>query len=613
MHPPAHLTFDPLERAPEAAGTDVRPSEYGRPTEPDFSLNRLFYSSEAAHPRLRIGVMINRGNAAQLFMRKILEDVRNCDFARLECVIENCEPPAAPRPARPRSLASRVAKHLVDRASRQRMFYLGYVRLLDARRRVLPDPYSVADCSDLFEGVPRVEVMPLRSRFVHRFPPEAIERIRSFELDVILRFGFNIIRGDILTAARHGVWSYHHGDSECYRGGPSQLWEIMESNPLTGAVLQRLDETLDAGPVLRRTILSTCPRPWVSMNRYNVYWSTQHFVIQKLYELHRYGPEHIEQRMQKCGVYRGKREIYRKPSNLDMARWVGPLAVRAVRRKFAHRSEISHWRIGLRQASRALYEDPASARASQFTWLDSPRGRFWADPFLIEVGGDTWTFFEDFNRAEMRGVIGCGKIVKGQLSEVRTALQRPHHLSYPYVFKHAGAVWMVPESEQAGKVQLYRAARFPDDWVLERTLLDLRAVDSSLFQFDGKWWLLTSPLVVVGHAPSTFLFAAPEPWGPWKLHPAGCVCSDVRWARGAGSIIVQGDRLIRPSQDCSKGYGYSISFNEMRVDDTHYEEEHRSQLLPDMIGRIAGVHTYNRAGDWEVIDARAPTPRRAVL
>jgi hypothetical protein len=612
MHPPAHLTFDALGGAPAGAGAHVQPAESGSPADPDFSLNRLFYSSDAAQPRLRIGVMINRGDAAQLFMRKVLEDIRNSDFAGIECVIVNCEPPARPPPAQRRSLPRRLAQHLVDPAMRRRVLYFGYARLLDARRRLAPDPYSVADCSDLFEGVPRVEVTPVRKRFVHRFPPDAVERIRSFDLDVILRFGFNIIRGDILTAARHGVWSYHHGDSERYRGGPSQLWEIMEGNPLSGAVLQRLDDTLDAGPVLRRAILSTCPRPWVSVNRYNVYWSTQHFVIQKLYELHRYGAEHIRQRIQECGAYQGKREIYRAPDNLEMTRWAAPLALRSVRRKLTRRSEISHWRIALRQASRPLYEQPESARAAEFVWLDSSRGSFWADPFLIEEGGETWLFFENFSRAEKRGVISCGKVVDGQLRDVRTALQRPHHLSYPYVFRHAGAVWMVPESEQAGKVQLYRAARFPDEWVLERTLLDLRAVDSSLFHFQGRWWLLTTPLVVAGHAASTFLFTAPEPWGPWKLHPAGCVCSDVRWARGAGSIIVAGDRLIRPSQDCSKGYGYSIAFNEVKLDETHYEEEPRAQLLPGMVGPIAGVHTYNRVGNWEVVDGRAPTSRAAL-
>ncbi len=56
--------------------------------------------------------------------------------------------------------------------------------------------------------------------YEHRFPPEAVERIRAADLDVLLRFGFNIIRAQILETARYGVWSYHHGDNREYRGQP---------------------------------------------------------------------------------------------------------------------------------------------------------------------------------------------------------------------------------------------------------------------------------------------------------------------------------------------------------------------------------------------------------
>jgi hypothetical protein len=88
----------------------------------------------------------------------------------------------------------------------------------------------------------------------------------------------------------------------------------------------------------------------------------------------------------------------------------------------------------------------------------------------------------------------------------------------------------------------------------------------------------------------------------------------VRWARGAGSIIVEGDRLIRPSQDCSAGYGHSIVFNEIKLSDTTYEEEQVSQLLPDALGNpITGVHTFNRVGDWEVIDGRRPRKQRSLF
>lgn len=238
---------------------------------PDFSLNRLYYISDAASPKLRVGVMIDHVRPLPRFMRKVLEDVLSCNFATIECVIENCEPPA--RQQKRSALPIRAARMLLDPERRRRLLHDAYLQRLNKTTRGTLDPTTPVDCSDLFENVHRIQVVPLRKRFVHRFPAEAVDAIRALNLDVILRFGFNIIRGDILGTARHGVWSFHHGDSERYRGGPPLLWELIEGNPLSGAVLQRLDESLDAGTVLSRGLLATCAKPDVKRNRYNVCWS----------------------------------------------------------------------------------------------------------------------------------------------------------------------------------------------------------------------------------------------------------------------------------------------------------------------------------------------------
>src|SRR6185312_10383200 len=86
-----------------------------------------------------------------------------------------------------------------------------------------------------------------------------VDAIRAYDLDVILRFGFGILRGEILTTPRYGVWSFHHGDELRYRGGPPCFWEIYRGDPVTGAILQRLTEKLDAGIVLRKGYLRTIP------------------------------------------------------------------------------------------------------------------------------------------------------------------------------------------------------------------------------------------------------------------------------------------------------------------------------------------------------------------
>ncbi len=81
--------------------------------------------------------------------------------------------------------------------------------------------------------------------------------IRNFNLDFILRFAPGILRGEILSAARYGIWSYHHDDEEKYRGGPPCFWEIYNGDPQTGAILQRLTDRLDAGIILRKGFVPT--------------------------------------------------------------------------------------------------------------------------------------------------------------------------------------------------------------------------------------------------------------------------------------------------------------------------------------------------------------------
>jgi hypothetical protein len=76
-------------------------------------------------------------------------------------------------------------------------------------------------------------------------------QIRSYNLDFIVRFAFNILRGEILTTARRGVWSYHHSDPGVFRGGPAGFWEIYQGKHATGVVLQQLTHEIDNGAILR--------------------------------------------------------------------------------------------------------------------------------------------------------------------------------------------------------------------------------------------------------------------------------------------------------------------------------------------------------------------------
>lgn len=90
---------------------------------------------------------------------------------------------------------------------------------------------------------------------------------------LIIRFGFRIIRGEVLHTARHGVWSFHHGDNREYRGAPPYFWELYERNPVAGSILQKLTEKLDGGKVLSRSWSSTDLHS-LYLTRNAVYWKT---------------------------------------------------------------------------------------------------------------------------------------------------------------------------------------------------------------------------------------------------------------------------------------------------------------------------------------------------
>ncbi|MCZ6815558.1 MAG: hypothetical protein O7F76_02535, partial [Planctomycetota bacterium] len=179
------------------------------------------------------------------WINRIIEDIRDSDFLHLSLYIINAE--RKPR----RSLFTRIRRRLPT------ILYVLYSRL---DRYLFKQPRDAFEQVEVFvppHTIDTIRVVPVRRAFEHRFEQCDVEAVRSRNLDVILRFGFNIIRGEILDAAKYGIWSYHHGDNAEYRGVPAFFWEMQENNPVSGTLLQQLTEELDGGNVIYRSYAST--------------------------------------------------------------------------------------------------------------------------------------------------------------------------------------------------------------------------------------------------------------------------------------------------------------------------------------------------------------------
>lgn len=217
-----------------------------------------------------------------------------------------------------------------------------------------------------------------------------------------------------------------------------------------------------------------------------------------------------------------------------------------------------------------------------------------ADPFLIRHQGRWLLFFEIENADTGRGEIALARstdLIQWDFGGV--VLREPFHLSYPHVFEHEGAWYMVPESVAAQSVHLYRADSFPTGWRLHAQLLQGDLADATPFQHERRWWIMavrgygTTDELVLFHAESLA-----GPWHPHALNPV--LAGDRRKSRPAGRVVRDGAQLIRFAQDCETNYGRAV--RAYAIDELTPSQYREHTLNGDVPILAASGHGWNATG-----------------
>lgn len=263
------------------------------------------------------------------------------------------------------------------------------------------------------------------------------------------------------------------------------------------------------------------------------------------------------------------------------------------------------WSVAWRHTPERRRPQSATLRIEDYHVLKDDGRRFYADPFVIQHGGQTHVFVEELPYATGRGLISHFTIQPGgQASTPRPVLERPHHLSYPHVFAHGGQMWMLPEAPGSGVLELYRADPFPSRWVLEARLVEGHLHDATIFEDRGRLWLFAeSDYRQSSTWDGLSLYSAEHVTGPWTPHPSNPLLVDSRAARPAGALFRSGTEIWRPVQDCSAGYGSALGFARVtRLDMDGYAQETCGRLSFAPQSGILGPHTLNWAEGLELID-----------
>lgn len=456
-------------------------------------------------------------------------------------------------------------------------------------------------------NIPVISVKPIQTRYSDRFPEDAIASIREYNLDMLIRFGFRILRGDVLTVARYGILSLHHGDTGTYRGGPPAFWEVVNREPVTMVTAQLLTEDLDGGKVLGKAVLRTDPNSFYR-NQVKLYWAgielLQHTVQKAI--------QHPQQLITPNATGETFTDFYVSPLYRNPGNWAAfkiswQWMWYNTSRKFRELFIMKQWKL--------MYAFGKQTEASLFRYkvLQPPLDRIWADPFVVQNGNEYVLFFEEKLNKLANAHISClrfDKNAKPITTVAEKVLTEPFHLSYPQVFSRNGEWYMIPETAATKELKLYRAIEFPHRWQQEKVLMQgVQIYDGTLYRHDGMDYLFCNAKAGASYSSDVYLHIYYSPdilKVPLQPHPMNPIYRDVRKSRPAGNLFVQDGQLIRPAQVCAPTYGYQVHFHRItELSATQFKEEPLNKLSPDWHPSITGMHTFNKADQFCVVDIQA--------
>lgn len=465
---------------------------------------------------------------------------------------------------------------------------------------------------ELRNKIPVVSVQGKETKYSYWFPEETIAELKEFDLDVLIRFGFGILKGDILKSAKYGVWSLHHGDNSINRGGPPGFWEVVNREEVTGATLQQLSADLDGGQVIAKSFTKTDLTSF-NRNKNEVFWSGVELFQSALNKL---AAGEIESTIWKSGGSFYSHPLYKDPQNYQSLRIHSAFWARRLREILKENYNPPRWFL--------LYkfkkEKTIETSIFRYKKLIPPKGVDWADPFVVEVKEKGFfVFFEELKIKTKKGHISyfhfdhSGDLISKSPTKVLT---EDCHLSYPFIFQDKDKYYMIPESANSGELWLYEALEFPDKWKKAHQIFSNKAFyDASLIHHQGTYYLFGTERIIEENSRDQYLciyYAEDLLANEWKPHPANPIYRDVRKARPAGDFFSLNGKLIRPSQIGAPKYGYGIQFNEVVIlSPTEFKEITTEKILPFWEKDLVATHTFNSTGGFSIMDAQGTMSKRS--
>jgi len=439
---------------------------------------------------------------------------------------------------------------------------------------------------------------------VYHLSKDDVDKVRSLNLDLLIKCSSDILRGDILSASRLGIISFDYADIRMNRDAPPGFWEVHSEQEKTGFMIQQITEELDGGNILIRGAFLT--QNYYLLNQAQLYTRSNFYMRKLLTKIAQYG--NLPAQGESLPYFN---RLLKAPEPSTQIKYISSHIYRKVRNVVTGRllRKTQRWGVAF---CRTNWRNLVMWRAIK---IEPPPNHFLADPFVITEANRDYCFAEDYDYNRSKGCISVYELKENSALRLGEAISESFHVSFPYLFRFNSKIYMVPETGANKEIRLYECVNFPLEWRLCKVLMSgISAVDTMIFEYKGVWWLFTNinlSGIANEHCSELSIFYSETPLtDDWKPHLKNPIFIDPSKARNAGILFHKGEVYRVNQRQGVHQYGKGFSINRISVLNCEsYEEITVCSVEPSFFENLKGTHHLHCDGNISVFDYYSETSR----
>lgn len=269
--------------------------------------------------------------------------------------------------------------------------------------------------------------------------------------------------------------------------------------------------------------------------------------------------------------------------------------------------ELRHnlWNLGF--IEEALV-DTLEDKTPKIHWVKKRfKDRWFADPFILDVTeSDIIILAEEYCYDTRKGRIARVVIDRKSYEEKEydIILELPTHLSFPFILRKDGEVYLLPENSASGSSTIYKYNDANKEAIPLHQIANEPFTDATIVDIEGRTYLFTT-ISPDSNSNTVRIFSFDKDKLRVDKELASCNFS-IKCGRNAGEVFEVNNQLYRPAQDCTLRYGHGVILQRISYDvgGNIWTFDNVNSFYPTTFRYNQGVHTFNNYKGLIVIDAR---------